>query len=170
MHLGLYGDGIFRYINKEVIDGFMLNNPKDGCVDPNNTVENIERKNFLDKGGLGSFPDQNIFQMNLTKTTLQEKDDQNYEEQYENEVNKAMQLVRNISDHSLNNEEQSRVKGESSSIFNFLFGFWFKRNKKKDNSNVKLDLKMGDSIVNSENEPISVDQDEFFKMKQKFMN
>ena len=82
-----------------------------------------------------------------------------------------MQLVKNISDQSLNDDEQSRVKGESSGMFNFLFGFWFKRNKNKNKNKDKkeLDLKIGD-CVNSINEPISIDQDEFFKMKQKFMN
>lgn len=150
----------------------MLNNPKDGCIDHEGRLEKIERKNILDKGGLGSLPDQNLFQMNVSDQPSQDKVDQNQEEQYQNEVNKAMQLVRSISDQSLNNEEQSRVKGESSNMFNFLFGFWFKRNKKKtekdDDSNSKLELRIGDSVLSTE--PTSVDRDEFFKMKEKFMN
>lgn len=55
-----------------------------------------------------------------------------------------MQLVKNISDQSLNNEEKSRVKGESSNIFNYLFGFWFKRKKtSNDDGDYEQDLQLG---------------------------
>lgn len=62
MRLGLYGDGIFRYNSKnEVIDGFMLNNPKDEYINNDGRLEKLERKNLLNKNGLGSLPDQNMF-------------------------------------------------------------------------------------------------------------
>jgi len=122
MRLGLYGDGIFRYTNKsQVINGFKLNDPKDECLDNYGRLGKIERINILDKTGLGSLPDQNIFKkvdssMNENDNEINKDNDQN--DLLESEVNKAMQLVRNISDQSLNNEEKSKVKGETSNIFN----------------------------------------------------
>jgi len=80
-----------------------------------------------------------------------------------------MQLVKNISEHSLNNEEKSRVKGESSNIFNYLFGFLYKR-KKTNNSLEEYDqeLHLGENV--NQIDPKSIDKDEFLKMKDKFMN
>eukprot|EP00801_Mesodinium_rubrum_P001715 Mrub_01715.p1 GENE.Mrub_01715~~Mrub_01715.p1 ORF type:complete len:661 (+),score=94.06 Mrub_01715:225-1985(+) len=165
----------------------MLNNPKDEYINNDGRLEKLERKNLLNKNGLGSLPDQNMFHkkdMNQSDSKVDQlmihhnevenilsdniDEDTDYLE-VNNEVNKAMQLVKNISDQSLNNEEKSRVKGESSNIFNYLFGFWFKRKKtSNDDGDYEQDLQLG--YNSNQIDPQNIDRDEFMKMKAKFMS